>query len=96
MATQNIVHAADQLKSGLADGIEKLKDFSENVKDRFESARVDVKRGIDTTQAAVKDAARDARRQVRTRPLTALAATAIAGLVLGFTAGWLVGNNRHS
>lgn len=96
MATQNIVHAADQLKSGLVDGIEKLKDFSGDVKDHFESARVDVKRGIETTQAAVKDAARDARRRVRTRPLTALAATAIAGLALGFTAGWLVGNNRHS
>lgn len=96
MATQNIVHTADQFKSGLADGIEKLKDFSEDVRDRFESARVDVKRGIETTQAAVKDAARDVRRQVRTHPLTALAATAITGLALGFTAGWLVGNDRHS
>ena len=92
MATQNIIHATGQ---GLADGMERLRDFSEDVKDRFESARVDVKRGIETTQAAVKDAARDARRQVRTRPLTALTATAVVGLAFGFAVGWLVGNDRR-
>ena len=96
MATQNIARATEQVKTGLADGIEKLKDFSEDVKDRFESARKDLKRGIETTQTAVKDAAQAARRKVGERPLTALAATALTGLALGFTVGWLVGLKRRS
>ncbi len=96
MATQNIIDATEQLKAGLADGIEKLKDFSGKVKDRFESARADVTRGLETTKAAVKDAVEDVRHQVRTRPFTALAATAITGLALGITAGWLIGHKRRS
>lgn len=96
MATQSVARATEQLKTGLADGIEKIKDFSEDVKDRFESVRKDLKRGIETTQTAVKDAAQETRRRTRERPLTALAATAITGLALGFTAGWLAGHKRRS
>lgn len=96
MATQNIAFTAGQFKAGLTDRIEKLKDFSENVKDRFDSACTDVQRGVATTQAAVKDAVIDVRRKVRTRPFTALAATAMTSLALGLTVGWALGRNRRS
>jgi ElaB/YqjD/DUF883 family membrane-anchored ribosome-binding protein len=96
MATQNILRATEQLKTGLTDGIEKLKDFSEDARDRFEAARKDLKRGIKTTQTAVRDAAQATRRKVGERPLTALAATALTGLALGFTLGWLMGHKRRS
>ncbi len=96
MATRNIIDATEQLKAGLTDGIEKLKDFSETAKDRFESARAEIKHGIETTQAAVKDAVNDVRNQARKRPLTALAATALTGLALGIALGWLTGYKRRS
>ncbi len=96
MATRNIVDATEQLKAGLADGIEKLKDFSESARDRFEFAAEEIRHGIETTQAAVKDAVNDVRNQARKRPLTALAATALTGLALGITLGWLAGYKRRS
>lgn len=96
MATQNIAYLTEQLKAGLADGMEKLKDFSETAKDRFESARAEIKHGLETTQAAAKDAVNGVRNQARKRPFTALAATAITGLALGITLGWLAGHKRRS
>ncbi len=95
MATENLVNAAEQLKTGFADGMDLLKDFSVTVKESFESAGSDIRRGVQTTKAAVNDAVKEAHHAIQKRPFTALAAIAAGSLALGLTVGWLAGHKRR-
>lgn len=95
MATHNLVDAAEQLKTGFADGIDMLKEFSVTVKEGFESAGSDIKRGVRTTKAAVDDAVKEAQHAIQKRPFTVLAAIAAGSLALGLTVGWLAGHKRR-
>jgi ElaB/YqjD/DUF883 family membrane-anchored ribosome-binding protein len=95
MPAENFVIGVENLKTGLAEGIEVLKDFSVTVKEGFESAGTDIKRGVQATKAAVEDAVTEAQKVIKKRPFTALAATAAGGLALGLALGWLVGHRRR-
>ncbi len=91
MMTETVVHAGEQIEEGL----EKLKEFSGNLKKSFVTAGEDIERGWRKTRVAVKDTVQDARSGIRKRPLTVVATTAGTGLVLGTLLGWWIGRRRR-
>lgn len=91
MMTDTVLQAGEQIEEGL----EKLKEFSGNLKKSFVTAGEEIERGWRKTRVVVKDTVQDARSGIRKRPFTVVATTAGTGLVLGTLLGWWIGRRRR-
>ena len=61
-----------------------------------ESAYDDVSRNVRKAKYTAEDAIDQGRHEIKRRPLAAVGTAALAGLLVGFTIGWLASNaNRH-
>lgn len=94
MATDNVAVATETLKTEIAHRVEKLKDFSGALRENFETAGKEIRRGIQRGKAAVESAVEDTRHQIKNRPFASVAVSAAGGLVIGLALGWLIGYRR--
>lgn len=94
MATDNIAVATETLKTEITHGVEKLKDFSGALKENFDTAEKEIRRGLQRGKVAVENAVRDTRYEIRNRPFSSVAISAAGGLVIGLALGWLIGHRR--
>lgn len=94
MGTDTIAVATEQIKSEIIEGVEKLKEFSGAIKDNFEVAQKEIRRGVQRSKKAAENVLDDARYNIKSRPVTWIAASAGAGLVLGLALGWAVAYRR--
>jgi ElaB/YqjD/DUF883 family membrane-anchored ribosome-binding protein len=58
-----------------------------------ESAYEDVSRNVRKAKHTAEDAIDEGRHEIKRHPLTAVGTAALAGVVIGFTFGWLVSSN---
>lgn len=91
MTLETVEYAGEQIEEGL----EKLKEFSGNLRKSFVSAGEEIERGWRKTRLTVKETVKDARSGIRNRPITVVAATAGTGVVLGTLLGWWIGRRRR-
>jgi ElaB/YqjD/DUF883 family membrane-anchored ribosome-binding protein len=94
MPTDTIAYATEHLKSEIVQGVEKLKDLSGTLKENFETAQKEIRRGVQRGKAAVEEVVDDTRHTIKSRPISSVAVSAAAGLVIGLAIGWLIGNRR--
>ncbi len=94
MGTNTIAVATEQIKSEIIEGVEKLKEFSGTLKDNFDVAQKEIRRGVQRSRKAAENALEDARYGIKNRPLTWVAASAGGGLVIGLALGWVIGYRR--
>lgn len=94
MATDNVGVATETLKTEITNGVEKLKDFSGTLKENFETAEREIRRGLQRGRVAVENAVRDARYEIKSRPFASVAVSATGGLIVGLALGWLIGYRR--
>ncbi|MGE5324994.1 MAG: hypothetical protein ACM3SW_19155 [Actinomycetota bacterium] len=94
MATDNVAIATEQIKAGITNGVEKFKEFSDTLKENFETAQKEIQRGVQRSRKAVDGAIQDTRYGIRNRPLQSVAISAAGGLVIGLALGWLIGHRR--
>jgi hypothetical protein len=91
MNTATISDAREQAKTGFFEIAEKVKDFSDNVRERCKDAYRDAERGARRMKIAAESGIDETRQQIKSRPLTAMAVVAsgafIAGAILGFFGG---------
>jgi ElaB/YqjD/DUF883 family membrane-anchored ribosome-binding protein len=59
-----------------------------------ESAYDDVSRNVRKARHSAEDAIDESRHEIKRHPLTAVGTAALAGVVLGFTFGWIAASNR--
>jgi ElaB/YqjD/DUF883 family membrane-anchored ribosome-binding protein len=95
MPTDSIAHATEQIRSEIANGVEKLKDLSGTLKENFETAQKEIRRGVQRGRVAVEQTVDDTRRTIKTRPFAAVAVSAAGGLAIGLAIGLLIGNRRR-
>ena len=95
MASQGIAYATEQIKTEIASGMEKLKDFSDTLKENFETAQREIRRSVQRGRVALEETADETRRTIKSHPLASVAISAGAGLVVGLTLGWLIGSRRE-
>jgi hypothetical protein len=88
MNTSTISAVQEQAKTGIFEIAEKLKDFSDSVKEGCRDAYRDAERGARKMKIAAVDRMDEARQQIKSRPLTAIAMVAsgafITGAIVGF------------
>lgn len=94
MATPNVALATEQIKTGITNGVEKLKELSDSLKENLETAQKEIQRGVQRSRKAVEGAIQDTRYGIRNRPLGSVAISAASGLLIGLALGWLVGHRR--
>jgi ElaB/YqjD/DUF883 family membrane-anchored ribosome-binding protein len=95
MATDAVAVAKETLKTEIANGVDKLKDFSCTLKENLETASEEIRRGVKRGKVAVENAVKDTRYEIRNRPLASVAISAAGGLVIGLALGWLFGYRRR-
>lgn len=95
MITETISDATEQIRSGLANGVEKVKEFSGELKDRMDGVRNEVEHGVRRGKIVVEHAVNDAEHRIKKNPWTAVALSAAGGLVVGLASGWLLGYRRR-
>jgi ElaB/YqjD/DUF883 family membrane-anchored ribosome-binding protein len=57
-----------------------------------ESAYDDVSRNVRKARYTAEDAIAESRHEIKRHPLTAVGTATLAGVLIGFTIGWLAGN----
>ena len=61
-----------------------------------ESAYDDVSRNVKKARHSAEDVISESRHEIKRHPLTAVGTATLAGVLIGFTIGWLAGNaNRR-
>jgi len=93
MAT-DVALAAEQIKAGITNGVDKLREVSDTLRENFETAQKEIHRGVERSRKAVEGAIQDTRYGIRNRPLGSVAISAAGGLVIGMALGWLIGHRR--
>jgi ElaB/YqjD/DUF883 family membrane-anchored ribosome-binding protein len=94
MPTEGIAYATEQIKTEIASGVEKLKDLSGTLKENFETAQREIRRGVQRGKVAAEERLDETRRTIKSHPMASVAISAGAGLVVGLTLGWLIGSRR--
>lgn len=94
MPTSGVAQATEQIKTEIVNGVEKLKELSGTLKENFETAQKEIRRGVQRSKVAVEDAVDDTRHTIKARPLASMGVSAAAGLVVGVALGWLIGRRR--
>jgi hypothetical protein len=78
MATQGIAYATEQIKTEIASGMEKLKDFSDTLKENFETAQREIRRSVQRGRVAFEETADETRRTIKSHPLASWTDTRLA------------------
>lgn len=68
---------------------------AEDLRRIVESAYDDVSRNVRKAKHTAEDAIDDSRHEIKKHPLAAVGTATLAGLLIGFTIGWLAGNSNH-
>ncbi len=95
MKLENVAFDGQQVKDGIADAVEKIKEFPAEIKKSVDEAYKTVAKGVRRTQVAAEEAADDARRGIKARPLTSVTTAAFAGIGVGVLVGWLIARGRR-
>ena len=93
MKPDNVAHSEENM-NGVAQMVERARDFSDKIKEGLDTATHEIRRGVRRTKEAAADAMEDARHGIKKRPLTVVAATACGAFAVGVLAGWLVRARR--
>lgn len=91
MKMENVAHSG---MDGVAQIVDKARDFSGKIKDGLDTATHEIRRGVLRTKAAAAVAVEDARHGIKQHPLTAVTVTACGAFAVGMLAGWLVRARR--
>ena len=90
------------MKTSINEGAARVGEFAtipakvvEELRHIVESAYEDVSRNVRKARHTAEDALDESRHEIKRRPLTAVGSAALAGLLIGFTIGWLAGNHNH-
>jgi ElaB/YqjD/DUF883 family membrane-anchored ribosome-binding protein len=95
MKTATVLQAADQVKDGIVEISERVKEFSENVTERWNDTRDDLQRRARKIKSATEDKMQEARYRIKANPLTVVAAVASGAFLLGVVTGWAASKNRR-
>jgi ElaB/YqjD/DUF883 family membrane-anchored ribosome-binding protein len=89
------------MKTAINEGAARLGEFAtipakvvEELRQIVESAYDDVSRNVRKARHTAEEAIDDSRHEIKKRPLTSVGTAAMAGVLIGFTIGWLAGSNR--
>ena len=90
------------MKASINEGAAKIGEFAtiptkvvEELRQIVESAYEDVSRNVRKARHTAEDAIDDSRHEIKKRPLTAVGTATLAGLLIGFTIGWLAGHSNN-
>jgi hypothetical protein len=95
MKTEAFTETGEQVRAGLSDLAESLRDFSGDLRDRLKDTREVLERRARKIRTAAEDGIEDARRTIKSHPLTFVAGVASGAFVLGALAGWAACRNRR-
>ena len=90
------------MKASTNEGATRIGEFAtipakvvEELRQIVESAYDDVSRNVRKAKYTAEDALDESRHEIKKRPLTAVGTAALAGILIGFTIGWLAGNGNR-
>jgi hypothetical protein len=95
MNTSTISGAREQAKVGTFEIAEKVRDFSDNVREGCKDAYRDAERGARRMKIAATDKIDEARQQIKSRPLTAIALVASGAFITGAIVGFFGARNAR-
>jgi hypothetical protein len=95
MKTEAFVETGEQVRAGLSELAGSLKEFSGDLKDRWDDTRQVLGRRARRIRTAAEDGLADARRTIKSHPLTFVAGVASAAFVLGALAGYAACRNSR-
>ncbi len=95
MKAETLAHAGEGVRAGIVEAAEKVRDFSDQVTDRWKNTREELERGARRIRAATKEELEEVRKRIRSHPLSLVTIVATGALVLGALGGWLVANSRR-
>jgi ElaB/YqjD/DUF883 family membrane-anchored ribosome-binding protein len=89
------------MKASINEGVTRVGEFAtipakvvEELRQIVESAYEDVSRNVRKAKHTAEDAIDDSRHEIKKRPLTSVGTAALAGVLVGFTIGWLAGRGN--
>lgn len=95
MKAATVLAAADQVKDGIVELSDLVKDFSGDVNERWKDTRHDLHRRARKLRIATEDRLEDARHRVKANPLTVVTAVASGAFLLGVVTGWAAAKNHR-
>lgn len=95
MSTQTFTNAGEQVRAGLSEFADKLKDFSDTVTEQWQDVRADAGRRAKKIKIAAEEGIDQARHQIKSRPFSTVAVVATGAFVLGGLVGWIVAKPRR-
>lgn len=95
MKTATVLQAADQVKDGITELSERVKEISGNVTERWKDTREDLERSARKIRIATEDKIEEARFRIKANPLTVVGAVAGGAFLLGIVTGWAASKNRR-
>lgn len=95
MRTATVMQAADQVKDGLIDFSEAVKELSEDVGERWKGTRHDLHRRAKKIRIATEDGLDEARFRIKAHPLRVVATVASGAFLLGVITGLSASGRRR-
>jgi len=95
MKAATVVQAADQVRDGLTELSDRVREFSGDISERWKDTRDDLQRQARKIKVATEDRVEEARAHIKAKPLTVVAAVASGAFLLGMVAGWAASRGRR-
>jgi ElaB/YqjD/DUF883 family membrane-anchored ribosome-binding protein len=95
MKTEPLAQAGEQVKDGLIELSDKVKEFSGNVNERWKDTRNDLQRRARKIKSVTEDGLEEARHRIKADPLKVVAAVASGAFLLGIVTGWAASKSRR-
>lgn len=94
MNAETLVQAGEQVKAGITDFSDRVKDLSGNITERWNETRKDLERRARQIKGATEDGIDEARHRIKARPIAHVAGAAGGAFALGLLTGLLIGRRR--
>jgi ElaB/YqjD/DUF883 family membrane-anchored ribosome-binding protein len=95
MKAATLTQAGEQVKDGLTDLSDRVKEFSGNINERWKDTRDDLQRRVRKIKTATEDRMEEARHRIKADPLKVVAAVASGAFLLGVITGWAASKARR-
>lgn len=95
MKAASVLQAADQLKDGITDFSDRVKELSGTMGERWKDTREDFERSARKLRIATEDKLEEARFRIKANPLAVVSAIAGGAFLLGVVTGWAASKNRR-
>jgi ElaB/YqjD/DUF883 family membrane-anchored ribosome-binding protein len=95
MNANSLKHANNQVRAGVSDIAEKVRDISEAMSEQCKDTYRETERNLRKLRIAAEEGVHDTRKKIKSHPLAAVAVAASAAFLLGGVVGRLTGRRRR-